>query len=211
MSRLALVVATIVAMLVAGFAAVSATAAPGTERVCTVKVTRHVHVSRHRHAGGRLHRHRRVHRHRRRVCRTVPVPAAQAPAVTPGVTVAPTSPAAAVEPSVPAAGTAPASAPATPAAPARLQVVLREFSLSLSRPAVASGTLIVSVLNLGEDPHDLAVRPAGAAGTSQRSDLVDPEGGVGAATFTLPPGTWTLYCTLPGHEAAGMQAKLTAN
>ena len=34
------------------------------------------------------------------------------------------------------------------------------------------------------------------------------KGGISKVTLTLKPGTYTFYCTVPGHEAAGMKGKL---
>ena len=35
------------------------------------------------------------------------------------------------------------------------------------------------------------------------------QGGTRTLTLTLPPGTYTFYCSVPGHEAAGMKGTLT--
>ncbi len=34
-------------------------------------------------------------------------------------------------------------------------------------------------------------------------------GGEKTLTLNLKPGTYTFYCTVPGHRAAGMEGKLT--
>jgi plastocyanin len=131
---------------------------------------------------------------------TVPV----VPAGVPAPASAPVSPATSTTP----AGPAPAgggSAP-PPSGPARLQVTGREFSLTLSRPAIVAGPAVVEFLDFGQDPHDLHIRASSGqdvAGTGtelpgSRTDL----------SVTLGPGTYTLYCSLPNHEAAGMHATL---
>lgn len=211
MRALAAIVAGALLLAAGAASAPAAAAAPG-ERTCTKKLVRHVKEVRHRHAHGRRHRHRRVVRRLRRVCPTVATPIVVAPDV-PGVTTPAPAPGAVAGDPTGAAETAPApGSPPAPPAPARLQVVLDEFSLSLSRPSVVAGPVIVSVVNLGEDPHDLAARPdTGTAGSRQTSPEVEPEGGVGTAELTLGRGTWILYCTLPGHEAAGMRARLTTS
>jgi plastocyanin len=98
-------------------------------------------------------------------------------------------------------------APPAPAA-ARLQATAREFSLQLSRPTVTAGALILELINRGEDPHDLHVRPAAGGVDVLTIDRTEPTV-VASATGTLPAGAYTLYCALPGHEAAGMRATLT--
>ena len=104
---------------------------------------------------------------------------------------------------------APPAPPAPPSLTARLQVTAREFSLQFSRPAVAAGPLVLELVNRGEDPHDLRVRPAAGGGDVLSIGLTDPFGGVGEAEGPLEAGTFTLFCSLPGHEAAGMRATLT--
>ena len=49
-----------------------------------------------------------------------------------------------------------------PAAPARVQVVAREYSFSLSRLRVHAGTAVIELANFGQDPHDLRVQRIGA-------------------------------------------------
>jgi uncharacterized cupredoxin-like copper-binding protein len=36
-------------------------------------------------------------------------------------------------------------------------------------------------------------------------------GGSKTLTLTLKPGSYTFYCTVPGHRAAGMEGKLTVS
>jgi plastocyanin len=134
------------------------------------------------------------------VAKTIPtaVPvAASPPAAVPAPLVAPTP-------------SAPAPSPvAAPAPVARLQATTREFSVQLSRPAIAAGSVILELVNGGEDPHDLHVRPAAGGADVLTVDRTDPFGGVTDASGTLTAGSYTLYCSLPGHEAAGMHATLT--
>jgi plastocyanin len=115
-------------------------------------------------------------------------------------------------PTPPATGTPAPGSSAAPAAPTgattRIGVVAREFSLTLSRTTVSAGSASVQLQNFGEDPHDLRV--ARVDGTGSATDL--PSTGPGSRqsqTLTLTPGAYKLYCTLPGHDAAGMHATLT--
>ena len=39
--------------------------------------------------------------------------------------------------------------------------------------------------------------------------LVASPGKAVGGTVTLPAGTYTMYCDIPGHEAAGMHATVT--
>jgi plastocyanin len=102
----------------------------------------------------------------------------------------------------------PAAPPAAPSA-ARVQATAREFSLVLSRATISAGALTLELVNRGEDPHDLHVRPAAGGADLLAIATTDPFGGLGSSDGALPAGTYTLYCALPGHEAAGMHATLT--
>ncbi len=57
-------------------------------------------------------------------------------------------------------------------APARVQVVAREYSFSLSRLHLHAGTALIELANFGQDPHDLRVQRIGGtspvSGSSRR-------------------------------------------
>jgi hypothetical protein len=100
----------------------------------------------------------------------------------------------------PAGGPAPVTAP-----PARLGVTAREWSLVLSRSVLPAGRALVQLQNFGEDAHNLRIESVGSA-----LDVPLAESGeVQEADGTLPAGDYKVYCTLPGHEAQGMRARLT--
>jgi plastocyanin len=92
--------------------------------------------------------------------------------------------------------------------PARLQVSAKEFSFTLSHASAPAGKLVLELVNAGEDEHNLHIRPAaggpdvGAMPTLLPGHHEDIE-------FNLPPGTYTLYCGMPAHEALGMKATFT--
>lgn len=99
-----------------------------------------------------------------------------------------------------------ASAPAQRAGPATtVQVRESEFKIATAPATVAAaGKVTFVVKNAGKIQHDLAVQ--GAAG-APKTALISP-GQSAKLTVTLAAGTYTLYCTVPGHRAAGMVAKL---
>ena len=83
----------------------------------------------------------------------------------------------------------------------------REFSFTLSRPLVGTGDVTIELQNDGEDPHNLVVSPEGTH--DPLLTFLDQEPAtVSAATLTLQPGRYYLWCSLEGHEAAGMHASL---
>jgi plastocyanin len=73
--------------------------------------------------------------------------------------------------------------------------------------------VIVEFANEGEDPHNLQLAPVTGPGetTGAAPDVFPtlPSGKLGTQTLTLTAGTWRLWCSLPGHEAAGMHTTLT--
>lgn len=98
----------------------------------------------------------------------------------------------------------PVGSPA-PAPVARLGVVAREWSLVMSRSVLPAGKARVQLQNFGEDAHNLRIESVGAS-----LDVPLAESGeVQEAGGTLPAGEYKVYCTLPGHEAQGMRARLT--
>jgi plastocyanin len=103
------------------------------------------------------------------------------------------------------AAAAPVGSTARP--PARLQVVEQEYRLTLSRLSVRSGPAIVNVVNFGQDPHDL-VLVRSVRGSKPAQTKVVPPHGRAELDVRLAPGRYELYCSLPGHRAAGMRATL---
>jgi plastocyanin len=93
-----------------------------------------------------------------------------------------------------------------PSPPARVQVVAQEFRYSLSRASVKAGSVIVELVNRGQDAHDLDLRRVGGTRV-YRFPSVQP-GQVVDREWTLAPGTYVLWCAMPGHRELGMQAVL---
>jgi plastocyanin len=143
----------------------------------------------------------------------------QLPAVSPDPAPGP-SPAAGSASSAPA-GPALASAtgpgetaappPPAPPSPARVQVIAREFSFTLSRPTVPAGEVIIEFLNRGQDAHNLNLAPASeeseATGTFASTEPEQHRD----QTLIMRAGTYTLFCSLPGHRAAGMHTTLVVD
>jgi plastocyanin len=106
------------------------------------------------------------------------------------------------------------SASAARRPPARALVYAQEWSLWASRSHVPAGRLIVQLWNRGQDAHDLAIRRLDARGAmvaSAQTVGVAQSGQLRQATWTLRPGTYELYCTMPGHLKAGMHARLVVS
>jgi plastocyanin len=129
-----------------------------------------------------------------------PAPFATAPA--------PAAPVAAADPAAPAPPADPALPPVY-SNPLAVQVRAYEFRFQLSKSAVAAGDVRVEFnLSAAEDPHNLfLVREDGTGPAYSFGE--EPSGAVVSRTFPLTAGRWKLFCSLTGHEAAGMRATLS--
>ncbi len=94
--------------------------------------------------------------------------------------------------------------------PARVQVIAQEYSYTLSRQTVPAGAVIVEFVNAGQDPHNFNAVPVGGGATVAAFGLTQP-GTHADEQFTFPAGTYTLFCSLPGHAAMGMMATLNVD
>jgi uncharacterized cupredoxin-like copper-binding protein len=72
---------------------------------------------------------------------------------------------------------------------------------SLSVPA--DEEITVELVNGGTIEHDFTLDEAGVK-------IAVPATETGSASFTVPAGTYTFYCSVPGHREAGMEGTLTA-
>jgi hypothetical protein len=91
--------------------------------------------------------------------------------------------------------------------PSRLLVYAQEWSLTPSRAVLPAGRVVVQLYNRGMDAHDLRARRLNAAGqmVGRTSAVkITLPGTVSTASWTLSPGRYQLYCSLPGHMAMGM-------
>ena len=82
-----------------------------------------------------------------------------------------------------------------------------EWYLVPSRPSVATGSVSVEFNNrYAADPHNLRIE---RGGTVFDFPTLDKEQAL-ERQFSFSAGTWTLWCTLPGHKAKGMVATIVA-
>ena len=70
---------------------------------------------------------------------------------------------------------------------------------------VAAGDVEVTLNNDGSVVHDVTFEELG-----DETVVSVPGGESDTAAVTLEPGTYTYYCSVPGHRAAGMEGELTA-
>jgi uncharacterized cupredoxin-like copper-binding protein len=79
-----------------------------------------------------------------------------------------------------------------------------EFKIALGSTELKAGKVTFDVKNDGKIPHDLAIKGG------EKTKLIQP-GASAQLTVTLKPGKYHLYCTVPGHEQAGMKVDITVS
>jgi uncharacterized cupredoxin-like copper-binding protein len=112
-----------------------------------------------------------------------------------------------------------ASTPATTPAPAQKQTTTSastgggaksttisetEFKLTPSTANVGSGAVTVTAKNAGTTVHNLEVE---GKGVEKKTADLQP-GSSGALKLNLKPGTYEMYCAIPGHKQSGMLGKV---
>ena len=101
---------------------------------------------------------------------------------------------------------APASESMAPEADA-IAVSVRDFMLDPSDLEATGPTVTFDVTNDGPTPHNFTVRNEAGDVLLATEDLsVD---GTETISGELEPGTYTIFCSLPGHESLGMSGTLT--
>lgn len=105
-------------------------------------------------------------------------------------------------------GTAPPSSTAagSATATATVNVTESEFAIDASPTSLPAGSVTFAISNTGAASHDVVVKGPGVDNVA--SALVSP-GGTGSLTVTLQPGTYELYCNVPGHKDKGMDTTIT--
>lgn len=69
-----------------------------------------------------------------------------------------------------------------------------------------AGSVTIEYTNPSPVPHNVAVKDEGGE-LDEQGEVV--QNGTSTVTVDLEPGTYTFYCSVPGHEAAGMKGTLT--
>jgi plastocyanin len=69
-----------------------------------------------------------------------------------------------------------------------------------------AGEVTVDFTNSSSVPHDVAIEDSGGETIAQTETLAE---GSDSTTANLKPGTYTFYCSVPGHRQAGMEGTLT--
>jgi uncharacterized cupredoxin-like copper-binding protein len=92
--------------------------------------------------------------------------------------------------------------------PQAIPVAEKEFSIALQGGnELKAGPQTFAVANQGKVQHDLAIEGKGLP-KEPKTPLIDP-GKSADLKADLKPGKYKFYCTVPGHEQAGMKVDVT--
>lgn len=108
------------------------------------------------------------------------------------------------------ATTAPAET-VPPAEGAAVRAEMREFAFEPANLTVRRGGTL-EVENVGSVPHNLTIERGPDAGADTDDLAATSTFGAGRSEelgVDLPPGTYALVCTVPGHREAGMVGTIT--
>ena len=87
-----------------------------------------------------------------------------------------------------------------------IPIVLKEWSIS--KPITTNaGEIAFDIKNAGTLPHDFVI--ADGKEVWLKTVMLNPGFGM-RLRMTLPPGKYTLYCDVPGHQQLGMVSTLEA-
>ena len=100
--------------------------------------------------------------------------------------------------------TAPKTTTQAQAAAQTVQVTETEFKIALAGYKAKAGRFTFDVKNAGKIPHDLAIKGG------PKTKLIQP-GATAQLVVTLKPGRYHLYCSVPGHEQAGMKVDIAVS
>lgn len=86
-----------------------------------------------------------------------------------------------------------------------VQVVEKEYTLTLSRQSVPAGSVSLELVNFGMDTHDLVVQSSKPGVKPIRFKQLSPRQRADR-TLKLKPGRYLLWCSIAGHRQKGMHA-----
>jgi len=81
-----------------------------------------------------------------------------------------------------------------------------ELAYTTTEASAKAGKVTVDFNNPQGLPHDVAIEDKSGK-TLGKTDLISGE--ETSTTVDLKPGSYTFYCTVPGHREAGMEGTLT--
>lgn len=89
--------------------------------------------------------------------------------------------------------------------PTVVNLTMIDNQLLLEETTFAAGTYTFVAEQTGSNPHALSIT---GPGVSETTPQVSPGGGAVELTVTLEPGTYELWCPVPGHRQDGMEVTI---
>jgi len=80
------------------------------------------------------------------------------------------------------------------------------LAFTTTEASAKAGKVTVDFTNSSAVPHDVAIEDEGGETLGQTEVIAE---GSDSTEVELEPGTYTFYCTVPGHRQAGMEGTLT--
>jgi plastocyanin len=130
-----------------------------------------------------------------------------------GSTPATSTPAASTPATAPKATTgtpAPASSPAASAAGSVLKLAANpggQLSYNTKQLSAKAGKVTIEMTNASPLEHNITI----ASGSTVLGATPTFTGGTKTLTLSLKPGSYTFYCSVPGHRQAGMEGTLSVS
>lgn len=81
-----------------------------------------------------------------------------------------------------------------------------ELAYTTDSASAEAGEVTINFTNVQAIPHDVAIEDEGGE-TIAQTEVISEDSD--SAKAKLEPGTYTFYCTIPGHREAGMEGTLT--
>ncbi len=134
---------------------------------------------------------------------SAPAPATPAPASSPATTAPASSPKATT-------GTPPPSSSPAAGASSSLKLATSpagQLSYDTKALSAKAGTVTITLANLSQLEHNVTI----ASGSTVLGTTPTFAGGSRSLTLKLKAGTYTFYCSVPGHRQAGMEGTLTVS
>lgn len=89
-----------------------------------------------------------------------------------------------------------------------IKVTLTEFKFDPSDVSAPHGKVVFFLVNAGTTQHDLAIRDSSGTRVAV-SELVSAGDSFVFTVDNIAAGSYTIFCTQPGHEQSGMKGTLT--
>jgi plastocyanin len=110
--------------------------------------------------------------------------------------------------------TATTGTPAPPSSPAAASTSLTlaanpegQLSYNTKQLSAKAGKVTITMTNMAPEEHNVTV----AKGSTVLGATPTFQGGSKTLTLNLKPGTYTFYCSVPGHRQGGMEGTLTVS